>query len=291
MVGTVKGSIAFLFFMPTLLAFNLFQIFTLMFWIFSPKAFRAMNRWGANTWWGWCDWWAKKLNGVKIIISGEEIPERENAIVIVNHQEFSDIPVIFTLANIKKRLGDCKWFVKDIIKYVPGVGWGMLFLDCLFVKRNWSADQDYISRVFEKILKNKVPLWLITFAEGTRISPSKVEESKKYAQKQNLPPTDHVLIPRTKGFVATVKGLRDHVDVVYDFTIGYEDGLPTMWQWIKGYVQRVHMHVRRFEIKDLPFDDESLTRWLYKCFQEKDALLDCYYKQGSFPSKAEIRAE
>lgn len=46
-------------------------------------------------------------------------------------------------------LGDMKWMVKDIIKYVPGVGWGMLFLDCIFVKRDWTTDKESIRKTFD----------------------------------------------------------------------------------------------------------------------------------------------
>ena len=56
-----------------------------------------------------------------------------------------------------------------------------------------------------------------------------------------------MLIPRTKGFVASVEGLGDHLNAVYDFTIGYVDGVPSLWQYITGRVKQIHIHVRRFE--------------------------------------------
>lgn len=285
--GTIKGVVTILFFMSTLLGFNLFQVGTCVIGLFSQKTFRALNRWSANTWWGWCVSWAQKLYGLNVITTGDDVPKGELAIVIANHQGFSDIPVIFTLARTKDRLGDLKWFVKDTIKYFPGIGWGMLFLDCLFIKRDWTTDSDYIHVVFKKILDNKIPLWLITFVEGTRTNPMKIEAAIKFALEKNLTPLNHVLIPRTKGFVATVEGLRGHVDAVYDLTIGYVDGLPTMWQWLKGYVSRVHLHVRRYDIKDLPHKPEKLAGWLYVKFEEKDALLEHFYCQGAFPLTGE----
>jgi 1-acyl-sn-glycerol-3-phosphate acyltransferase len=282
--GLVSGSIASAFLFSALIGFNLLQTASLLIKLFSPRAFRRANRWMANVWWGWCALGAEKLYGTTLIMSGDDVPKRENAIVILNHQDMADITVIFSFAKAKERVGDLKWFVKDILKYVPGVGWGMLFIDCLFIKRDWTADRDYIHRVFRNILNYEVPIWLMTFVEGTRVRPEKIASSREYAEKQGLTPLKHVLVPRTKGFVASVQSLRGHIDAVYDLTIGYVDGVPTLWQWIKGYVRQVHVNVRRFAIDVMPEDGEALADWLLSRFQEKDLLLDYYYANSAFPA-------
>jgi 1-acyl-sn-glycerol-3-phosphate acyltransferase len=284
-LGFIQGSLFSVFLFSTLLAFNVVQTASLVIKLFSRTAFRRLNRWMANLWWGWCAIGAEKIYRIKFVMSGDDVPERENAIVVLNHQAMADIAVIFTLARSKKRLGDLKWFVKDILKYVPGVGWGMLFIDCLFVKRNWTDDHEHIQRIFDKILNSQIPLWLMIFAEGTRVSPSKIVSSQEYAKKHGFTPLKHVLIPRTKGFVATVLTLHRHVQAVYDVTIGYIEGVPTLWQWIKGYVQKVNVHVRRFPIDDLPLESEAISTWLVKLYEDKDVLLDTYYRNGVFPSK------
>jgi 1-acyl-sn-glycerol-3-phosphate acyltransferase len=282
--GVVSGSIASAFLFSTLIAFNVLQTASLAIKIFSPKAFRRINQQMARIWWGWCALGAEKGYGTTLIMSGDDVPMRENAIVVLNHQEMADITVIFSFARAKGRVGDLKWFVKDILKYVPGVGWGMLFLDCPFIKRDWTADKDYIHGVFKNLLKYDVPLWLMTFAEGTRVRPEKIVRSQEYAEKQGLPRLKHVLIPRTKGFVASVQSLRGHVDAVYDLTIGYVGGVPTLWQWIKGYVRKVHLDVRRYAIDAMPEDGNALSTWLIERYQEKDLLLDYYYQNSAFPT-------
>ena len=282
-LGFVRGSIASVFLFSTLLVFNVVQTASLVIKLFSQTTFRRANRGMANLWWGWCAIGAEKIYHIKFVMSGDDVPERENAIVVLNHQDMADIAVMFTVARSKKCLGDLKWFVKDILKYVPGVGWGMLFIDCLFVKRNWPDDREHIQRVFDKILNSQVPLWLMIFAEGTRVSPSKIVSSQEYAKKYGLTPLKHVLFPRTKGFAATVQTLHRHVQAVYDVTIGYIEGVPTLWQWVKGYVYRVNVHVRRFPIDELPIESEAISTWLVKLFEQKDALLDYYYRNSVFP--------
>jgi 1-acyl-sn-glycerol-3-phosphate acyltransferase len=279
----VTGAIASACLFSTLIFFNVLQTLSLVIKPFSPKVFRRANRGLANAWWGWCHLAAEKVYGIRWIMSGDDVPMRENAIVILNHQEMADITVVFSLARSRDRLGDLKWFVKDILKYVPGVGWGMLFLDCLFIKRDWTADRDYIHRVFRNILEYRVPLWLMTFVEGTRVRPSKLARSQAYAREHGMKELQHVLVPRTKGFVASVQNLRGHVTAVYDLTIGYENGVPTLWQWIKGYVRQVHLHVRRYPVESLPVEEEPLSAWLVERFEEKDRLLESYYRSGSCP--------
>jgi hypothetical protein len=83
-----------------------------------------------------------------------------------------------------------------------------------------------------------------------------------------------------------VQGLRGHITAIYDLTVGYEEGVPTLWQYVKGLVDRVHLHVRRFPIEELPETDEGLRQWLLERFVEKDRLLEHYYQTGAFPDGA-----
>ncbi|MBU1240078.1 1-acyl-sn-glycerol-3-phosphate acyltransferase, partial [Myxococcota bacterium] len=253
---------------------------------FSRDAFRRYNRWVADTWWGWCVSIGKELYGVKLLYSGDEIPEKENAIVFSNHQQMTDTTFLMFFGKDKGRLGDMKYFAKYPIKYVPAVGWGMRFIDCIFVKRDWAKDETSIRETFERFTRDKIPLWLVSFVEGTRITPTKHERSIEYARTQNLPELRHVMVPRTKGFVASVTGLRDHVTAVYDITIGYPEGVPTLWQYVRGMARVAHMHIRRFPIAELPTDSDALARWVLDRFVEKDALLDEYYRTGTFPGSS-----
>lgn len=272
----------------TLLGFNAAQTASLALLPFSPRAFRKFQRWGADTWWGWCVTGSKLFYGIDTVLTGHDVPMRENAIVVLNHQNMADIPFVMIFARTKDRLGDMKWMVKDVLKYVPGVGWGMLFLDCIFVKRDWAKDEASIRETFARLRENDVPVWLLAFSEGTRITPEKLVKNQQYARDMGLHEPRHVLNPRKKGFVATVEGLRDHVTAVYDVTVGYEEGVPTLWQYVKGYALRAHLHVRRYPIETLPEDPVALGAWIIDRFHEKDELLEGYYRDGHFPQEAYI---
>lgn len=281
--GTVLATLGFV----ALILINLLQLFSLILLPFSKRAFRRLNRWCANTWWGLCVIGAEKLNGTRIIITGEDVPPRENAILVANHQQMPDIPAIMKLAHTKSRLGDLKFFVKKQLKWAPGVGWGMQFLDCLFIDRDWAADHDHIRQTFAQLVDNQVPVWLVTFVEGTRATRKKLEASRGFARSRGFAEMNHVQVPRTKGFVASVHGLRKHVDAVYDVTIGYTGGVPSLWQYAKGLVGQIHVHVRRFPIGALPETDEGLQEWLLERFAEKDRLLGRFYETGGFPATFE----
>lgn len=282
MFRNFRAALAILFLGPTLLLANGLQMLSLVIRPFSFKIFRRANSAIAGSWWGLCVHAGEFFYGIKIIVSGDEIPRNENSVVVLNHQSMTDITVLLAYAKSKGRLGDLKWFVKDIIKYFPGVGWGMLFLNCLFIKRNWTEDKKYIHNMFEKILRHSIPLWLVSFVEGTRVRPSKLAQSQKYAQENGLPLLKHLLLPRTKGFVASVQALRPHLQAVYDITVGYVQEVPTLWQWVCGDVRKVFVHVQRFPIQTLPQKDPDLSQWLMKLFVTKDNLLDQFYKKGSF---------
>ena len=267
----------------TLILGNAAQTLSLVVMPLSRQAFRAINRSLAWWWWGMCVLASRHFNGARVVRTGDDVPELESALVVVNHQQMADIPVIMDLGWDKRRLGDLKWFVKDPLKWVPGVGWGMQFIDCIFVKRDWTKDQQRIEQTFSKIVDNRIPLWLITFVEGTRFTAKKREAARTWAQEHDHPPPEHVLMPRPRGFSAAALALRDHVDAVYDLTIGYVGGMPSLWQYAKGYAPVVHLHVRRYPTGELPESLDELRDWLFVRFREKDALLAHYYEHGAFP--------
>ena len=285
LIATIRAFVLLAIGFATLLPINLLQILSLVVLPFSRGAFRAINRWCADTWWGLCVVGAELINQTRVIFTGDDVPMRENALLISNHQQMPDIPAIMKFCKTKDRLGDMKYFVKKQLKWVPGMGWGMQFLDCLFIDRDWASDREQIRRTFDRLVSGKVPVHLVSFVEGTRLTLAKLESAQAYALENELPVPRHTLVPRSKGFSASVEGLRSHITAVYDLTIAYEEAVPSLWQYIKGLVTRIHVHVRRFPIDELPQSADHLRQWLLARWAEKNALLDHYYDTGSFPNQ------
>ena len=87
----------------SLLVFNAAQTASLLLLPISRKAFRRFNRWCANTWWGACVIASQRLNGTRLVVTGEELPADENALVLANHQNMPDITFLMDFASRKER--------------------------------------------------------------------------------------------------------------------------------------------------------------------------------------------
>lgn len=215
---------------------------------------------------------------------GEKIPMRENAFVTMNHMTLLDWAFLFSIAGRRGRLGVLKFFAKKSVQYVPGFGWGLYLLDSLLVSRNWLADQNLINKTFSNLKKRKLPFWVVSFLEGTRKTPKKLAESQEYSKKKDLPVLRHVLLPRTKGFVATLTQLRTELDAVYDITYAYpKEESAGIVDCAMRRLPGLHFHVRRFPIADLPSDPAELAEWCMQLYVQKDALLETFYTTGTFP--------
>jgi hypothetical protein len=110
------------------------------------------------------------------------------------------------------------------------------------------------------------------------------------------------------GFVYVLKALRDlgDIEAVYDLTIAYHPIVPQtelsfftgfpkgdfLW-WealLKLTVQlfahwrislEFHVNVRRFDLKDIPREDEELAKWLRQRWIAKEKLLEEFSKTKS----------
>jgi 1-acyl-sn-glycerol-3-phosphate acyltransferase len=265
------------------LLINVIQILSIPCLLFSKKFSRKIHRTLAFSWWGSAVLLMEKYKRVELVFTGEKVPLKENVVVIANHQSMADVAPLLALAYRKKRLPHLKWFAKDILKYVPGMGWGIYLAGNFFVKRDWLRDQEKIDKVFERVLRDREPMWLISFLEGTRITAEKLKKSQTFSKERGRPVLEHLLAPRTKGFEAVIRSLRAHLDAVYDVTIAFPQGTPTLITLFSGYIHRIDIHVRRFPIQSLPFSEQELAEWVWRVFAEKDELLKHFVKYGFFP--------
>lgn len=153
----------------------------------------------------------------------------------------------------------------------------------VMLKRNWQKDQKIFAKSLELFKGDKFPVYLVSYLEGSRICPSKVQRSKIYAREQGLPELDYVLLPRSKGFVATVKSLQNSkVKYIYDLTLAYFHrtkgfgATPSLWEILTGRIEdyHFHLHMDRIPTSSLPKDDDGqLVNWIMNRFKIKNDFL------------------
>lgn len=255
------------------------------------KRVQIFSNYSVHYFWVQLTLFIEKFAGILFHFSGDQVKMRESAIVIANHQSFVDWLMIFPYAMRMGRLGCCNFFAKDVIKWIPGFGTGIYLKGSVMLRRNWDQDKSSIHATFKHIVDVKVPIWLISHPEGTRLSPEKIEKSIAWSKKNDLPLYENVLAPRTKGLFATLDGISTVIDAVYDITIGYDEGgrIPDMNDlllWNSG--RHVHLHVRRFDVKSIPTDQESREKWINTVWQQKDKLMADFKKNGCFPREYDL---
>jgi len=56
----------------------------------------------------------------------------------------------------------------------------MYFMKMIFVKRDWTSDKKKIEKTFSQIKKLTSHVWIISYLEGSRITPEKIKAVSIY---------------------------------------------------------------------------------------------------------------
>jgi lysocardiolipin and lysophospholipid acyltransferase len=125
--------------------------------------------------------------------------------------------------------------LKESLKYIPVIGWGMRLYGFIFLSRKWATDKDRFQHRLRKLTtshsgplsgsKGFDPMWLLIFPEGTNLSTNGRESSQKWAAKNQMDDLRHALLPRSTGLLFCLKELKGSVEYLYDATVAYE-GVP-----------------------------------------------------------------
>ncbi|KAH3684874.1 hypothetical protein WICPIJ_004152 [Wickerhamomyces pijperi] len=210
-------------------------------------------------------------------------------VVIANHQIYTDWAYIWYLLFKANGLSSFIYIMlKDSLKHLPILGFGMQRFRFIFLSRSWKSDEitmgNALSRIdadargkgtssgclrdlygeFEAgIDKNKTwPFALVLFPEGTNLSANTRGKSEAYALKNNKPIFKHVLLPKTTGLRYSLLKLKDSTDEVIDLTMGYSGVKPEEYGQdiykledilINGKnPDTVSLHLETLSIRDIP---------------------------------------
>lgn len=218
----------------------------------------------------------------------------KRAVVMANHQLYTDWVYLWWIAFTSSVHGGVYIMLKASLKKIPVFGWGMQHYRFIFLDRKWATDQRTLDEGLEAINTDpQWPAWLAMFPEGTTFSRNGVAKSQAYANKVDLESPHKVLLPRATGLRHTLLKLNPTVKYLYDATIHY-DGIPKgvygedyftlRNMYLRGICpRRVQMYWRRFNIEDIPYQDETkFAAWLLERWREKDAMLQSFEASGSF---------
>ena len=216
-------------------------------------------------------------------------------VMIANHQIYTDWLYLWWIAYSNGMHGRIYIILKESLKRIPVIGWGMQLCQFIFLKRNWEADKPNMASHLKRLNKIEDPMWLVLFPEGTNLAPSTREASGKWARKNGINDLRHTLLPRATGLQFCIQELEDTLGYVYDCTIAYE-GVPRgqyaqdIYTLSASYVEGkppkcVNMYWRRFAISAIPVHDErAFELWLRARWMEKDALIEKFHRNGQFPA-------
>ncbi|KAK5107675.1 hypothetical protein LTR62_000910 [Meristemomyces frigidus] len=151
-----------------------------------------------------------------------DFPQR--LIFIANHQIYTDWLSLWWTAYTSNVHGYFIVVLKDGIQRIPVIGQGLVFFSWIFLSRRWETDRQRLQQHIQKLsdAKRRTPMWLLIFPEGTNLSKRSMAISQKWADKQNIPPSQLTLLPRARGLQTFLAGLADSVEWLYDCTIAYE---------------------------------------------------------------------
>ena len=156
----------------------------------------------------------------------EEIKEKMNEnldkidIIVCNHMSTVDWLLIMTYLQ-KFNISGINLVLRKGIVYWPGFGLTMYANTDIKVDRHWETDQKNLGKQLNEIKTGNEKQVIIIFPEGTRFTPEKLEEAHKYANENNIPIYNNVLIPKTKGtwFIVNHLAKTNRLGRIWDITL------------------------------------------------------------------------
>jgi 1-acyl-sn-glycerol-3-phosphate acyltransferase len=200
---------------------------------------------------------------------------------MANHQSWADIFVLQGITN--RKIPMLKFFMKDVLIWVPVIGLAWWALDMPFLKRyteeQIKKDPSLRGKDVVEMKKSfgrfaRYPVSIFSFAEGTRFT-----EAKRLSQDS---PYDQLLRPKSGGIGLTLSTM-PYIKKVLDFTIKYDSKYRTFWDFLCGRMSNVEIKVQIIDVpeslvqKNYTEDEkfrEELKEWLYSIWEAKNKFLN-----------------
>jgi len=215
-------------------------------------------------------------------------------LVSINHRSWADIPVL--LQALTDRVPFPVVFAKRQMYWVPIIGTALWALDYPIMKRfsrrqlarhpeKRGIDLETTRRSCRKYQFRPVAIW--NFIEGTRFTPEKHRRQES--------PYRHLLQPKAGGLAFAIQAMEGRITRLLDVTIVYPEDITNFWDYLRGEVRQVTVHLREIAIPDRllhgsyrndPNYRETVKQWLTQIWHEKDDLMDQLLKNPSAPPES-----
>ena len=159
----------------------------------------------------------------------------ERQLVVANHHTELDWLYCWQLADRGGLLGGCRALVKNVLKFVPVIGWSSWMTGDVFLSRSWEKDK------------------------------------ADMAAKSGLPHLDHHVVARTKGFCLMASSMAGGL-LDLTFVQGEHSAPPTLLSLLTGRTVDTRVIVREFDLESVPKEPEEASAWLHRLWQEKDKM-------------------
>lgn len=227
------------------------------------------------------------LGGTHLDVSGDcRFSINQWYMVVANHQSWVDILILQRIFN--RRIPFIKFFLKRELIWVPFIGLAWWALEFPFMKRYSPAllkkrpdlkgkDIEVTKKACEKF--QHFPVSIMNFLEGTRFTIEKHDQQSS--------PYRHLLMPKAGGLSFALNAMNGKLRQLVDVTIVYPGGTPSFFDYLRGDVSQVKVHIRVMPIEsgllgDYQNDAEyraSFQQWVNQLWQEKDHRFECILQQ------------
>lgn len=231
------------------------------------------------------EWWSGSTVTVYITDEDMKLAGKEHTLLVMNHAYEVDWLFGWMFCDKINMLGNCKAYAKKVISYIPTIGWGWKFAEFVFLERSFDKDKEIINRQLNEIFDYPSSVWLLLNAEGTRFTKTKHEASVKFAQERGMTVLNHHLIPRTKGFTASLPVLKKKCASVMDVQLVFDKNdktEPTILNLLRGKPLHGHLYLRRIPMSEVPEEEVAAGKWLHELFIRKDKLQTSFHDTGDF---------
>ncbi|XP_064603297.1 lysocardiolipin acyltransferase 1-like [Liolophura sinensis] len=216
-----------------------------------------------------------------MVFTGSPGKSSEGSLILMNHRTRLDWLFYFSYELRYGTITRGKIILKSLLKNIPGPGWAMQCAIFLFLHRRWEMDKPLISRVLRYFRNLDYRPQILLFPEGTDLTETTRARSDEFARKENLLSYQHVLHPRTTGFVYMAKKMMkgNGLGHVTDITIAYPQNLcQNETDLIAGnFPREIHFHMTSHPISGLDTSEQGLSDWCQKIWLEKEKRLQDFY--------------